>query len=273
MGVDVNALWDHRDPHLSEQRFREALPNAVTPDDRLILETQIARTFGVRREFDRAREVLAGIQAKLEMAGSEVNVRYWLELGRTYCSAAHPAETQTEEARQLARDAYALAFDHARSGGLDGLAVDALHMMATVDPSPESQIEWNTKALAFMDTSKDLAAKKWEGSLRNNLGYALHLAERYDEALIEFELSSLARRRAGNEEGERIARWMTGWTLRVMGRLDEALAIQLQLEKELQEAGSEDPYVFQELEILCRELGDLVAAEHYKSRTSLDIDS
>jgi tetratricopeptide (TPR) repeat protein len=268
MSVDINALWDHRDPGLSEQRFRQALLEAVTSDDRLLLETQIARTFGLRREFDRAREVLAAIQAKLETGDSEVHVRYWLELGRTYCSATHPPETQTEEARQHAREAYTLAFDHARSAGLDGLAVDALHMMTAVDPSPESQIEWNTKALAFMDSSKDVAAKKWEGSLRNNLGYALHLAERYDEALVEFELSRLARQRAGNKEGEGIARWMIGRTLRVMDRLDEALAIQLQLEKELRDTGSEDPYVFQELEILHRKLGDSIRADHYKSRSS-----
>jgi len=36
-----------------------------------------------------------------------------------------------------------------------------------------------------MEGSDQPAAKKWEGSLRNNMGYSLHLAKRYDEALAE----------------------------------------------------------------------------------------
>ncbi len=266
MGVDVNALWDFGNPQLSEQRFREALTGATVPDDQMVLETQIARTFGIRKEFEPAREVLAEIYPKLGAASSEVNARYWLELGRTYCSASHPAESQTEDVKQRAREAYTLAFDFARAGAFDGLAVDALHMMTMVDTDPEAQIEWNEKAIAFMDASNDAAAKKWAGSLRNNLGYALHMAGRYEEALVEFELSRIARQEAGNEQGERIARWMIGWTLRAAGRLDESLAVQLCLEKEWEEVGTESPYVFGELEILYRALGNEARADHYKAK-------
>ncbi len=43
---------------------------------------------------------------------------------------------------------------------------------------------------------------------------------------------------------------MVGNTLRLMGRHDEARAIQLALQRELKAAGEVDPYVDEELQIL-----------------------
>ena len=43
---------------------------------------------------------------------------------------------------------------------------------------------------------------------------------------------------------------MIAWTLRALGRLNEALEIQPRLEREYDEAGEPDPYVFEELELL-----------------------
>ncbi len=48
-----------------------------------------------------------------------------------------------------------------------------------------------------------------------------------------------------------------------LGRLDEALAIQLRLERECEAANAPDRYVFEELEILYRERGDRSRAGHY----------
>jgi len=265
MAIDINSLWDFGNPQLSESRFREALAGAGK-DDRLVLKTQIARSYGIRREFERARNLLAEIEDDLAGASAEPNVRYWLELGRTYCSTTHPPETQTDQAKDLARNAYTRAFNCAKQSHLDGLAVDALHMMTMVDTAPADQIEWNQKALNYMANSDQEAAKKWEGSLRNNLGYALHLAGRYEEAHIEFERARELRVQAGNSKGERIARWMIAWNFRAMERLDEALSIQLDLEREWQDEGSPDPYVFEELEHLYRALGDKERADHYRSK-------
>jgi tetratricopeptide (TPR) repeat protein len=117
-----------------------------------------------------------------------------------------------------------------------------------------------------MDSSSQPEAKKWEGSLRNNLGYALHTLGRYAEALAEFKLALAACERDGNPGKIRIAHWMIAWTLRSLGQLEEALAIQLRLEKECDEAGEPDPYVFEELELLYRELKNDERAEHYAAR-------
>jgi len=265
LSIDVAALWDHGKPELSEQRFRAALVTA-SGDDELILQTQIARTFGIRKDFDRARQTLKSIESKIESAGYEARVRYALELGRTYCSTTHPPESQTESTRELARQTYMSAFVIAQEGELDGLAVDALHMMVMVDTAPEDQMRWNQKALNLVESSSQPAAKLWEGSLRNNIGYALHLMGRFDEALYQFKFALEARQRTGNPRTIRIAYWMIAWTLRAMNRFDEALEIQLRLESECDAAGEPDTHVLEELEYLYRALNDNIRADSYAAR-------
>lgn len=265
MAVDISKLWDFNKPELSEQRFRSALPTASS-DDALILQTQIARTYGLRRDFPQAQQILANIEPQIQNASAEAKVRYFLELGRTYSSATHPPESQTTEVKELARSAYMRAFELAQAGKLDSLAIDALHMMTVVDTAPEDQLEWNHKAVALMQSSSQPDAKKWEGSLHNNIGYALHLLGRYEDALVEFKLALAACEPDGNPQTIRIAHWMVAWTLRALGRLNEAIEIQLRLERECDDAGEPDPYVFEELELLYRSVNNTEKAELYAAR-------
>jgi tetratricopeptide (TPR) repeat protein len=265
MAIDFSKLWDFNNPEISEQRFRSALSTA-SADDALSLHTQIARTYGIRSDFFEAQNILAGIEPQIQSASDEVKVRYYLELGRTYSSATHPPESQTNDVRKLARSAYMQAFELAREAKLDYLAIDAIHMMTFVDTEPEDQIEWNHKAIAYMQSSTHQEVKKWEGSLRNNLGYALHTLGRYEEALSEFEKALAARERDGNPQTIRIAHWMIAWTFRALGQLNEAIEIQLRLERECDEAGEPDPYVFEELEHLYRALKNDEKANFYAAR-------
>ena len=176
--------------------------------------------------------VLAGIEAAIPRASAQAQVRYFLELGRTYASTTHKAEEITPEWREKARSAYTHAFEKAKAARLDYLAIDALHMMVIVDSGADEQLAWNEKALAYMEASSQDEAKKWEGSLRNNVGYAHHLAGRYDEALAQFRLSLAAHERNGRAANARIAHWMIARTLRVQGKAEEATRIQLRLERE-----------------------------------------
>ena len=265
MALDLSPLWDFTQPAVSEQRFRAALVTA-TDDEALILQTQIARTYGLRRDFARARQVLREIEPQLLGAGAEALARHALEIGRTLSSATHPPESQTEAVRQKARAAYLRAFDIARAGKLDAVAIDALHMLAFIDTVPADQLKWGERALAVLESSAQPEARAWEGSLRNNVGYALHQLGRYEEALTQFRLALAARERAGDAEPIRVAHWMVAWTLRALGRVDEALEIQLRLEREWEAAGGQDPYVFEELEHLYRARGDTVRAEAYAAR-------
>ena len=272
MAADVSSLWNYSDPEASEKRFRAALAGA-DGDDVLILQTQIARTYGLRRNFVEARRILAGIREAVSRASAEARVRYDLELGRTYASAAHELEQVTPDDREKARSLYTSAFERARDARLDDLAIDALHMMNTVDTEPRDQLTWDLKALAFMEASPQAEAKKWEGSLRNNIGYANFLLGNYDEAIAQYRLSLAAYERSGRAANVRIARWMIARTLRAQGRIQEAIAIQLRLEREWNDAGEPDPYVYEELEQLYRASGDTALAEQYAAKLQASRES
>ncbi|MFN9106795.1 MAG: tetratricopeptide repeat protein, partial [Betaproteobacteria bacterium] len=263
--VDLSSLWDFSRPDVSEQRFRAALLTA-SEDDALILRTQIARSLGLRRDFERAREELRAVAKELDRAGAEARTRYFLELGRTYASAAHPAELQTPQASELARSAYRQAIELARTASLDGLAIDAIHMMAFVDTDAADQLTWAEEALRIVESSTQPAARRWEASIRNNLGHALHQLGRYDEALVQLRQAVAIRERGTSAEATRTAHWMVARTLRVMGRVDEALKIQLRLEREADLAGKPDHYVFEELRLLYASKGEPDRARHYEDR-------
>ena len=263
--IDLAPLWNFSDVPGSEQRFRDALAT-TTGDDALIMQTQIARTYGLRNDFPKAREILHGIEPQLAFAGAEARARHALELGRTYASAAHPAASIEDEAKTRARAAFLAAHDLAKTGQLDGLAIDALHMMAFVDTKPDQQLRWGERALEIAVESTQPAAKRWEPSLRNNIGYALHELGRYDEALAEFRRAVVLREKSGDAAALRDARWMEAWTLRALKRVDDAIAIQTKLETEYASSGTTNRGVFEELELLYRAKGDAAMAGRYAER-------
>lgn len=265
MALDLDALWDFDRPAASEQRFRDAVANA-SADEQLILQTQIARTFGMRRDFAKAREILSTLEGKLAHASAEVRARYELELARTYASATHRPPLPTAQDRERAGRGFLEAFDVAQRAGLDDLAIDALHMMVFVDTDPSQQRAWNEKAIVYLERSTRPEAKRWEGPLRNNLGYAKHLQGDYEGALREFRLSRAAYEREGKDKSARIADWMIAWTLRAQKKYDEALAMQLKLEKAFDAAGEPDPYVYEELEHLYRAIGNDAEAKRYAAK-------
>ena len=269
MAIDLKPLWDFNKPEVSEARFRAALKTAAG-DDALVLQTQIARTYGLRKEFAKARDILQSIAKDVSTASHEAQVRYAIELGRTYASAVHSAELVTPEAKSRARASYLSALEIAKTAHLDGLAIDAIHMLAFVDTSPTDQLKWGQQALAVVEGSSQQDAKAWEASIRNNIGYALHQLERYEEALVQFKQALVLRKRGTNEESIRVAHWMVAWTLRSLGQTNEALEIQLRLERECDAAKAPDRYVYEELESLYRVLGNEALTTHYaKLKASL----
>jgi len=249
MAIDLAPLWDFSKPDVSEARFRQALQQA-TGDDALILQTQIARTYGLRKDFEAARKILQQIEPAVQDAGPEVRVRYHLELGRSFASATHTPDQVTPMSKSQARRSYESALGIAKSAKLDALAIDAIHMFAFLDPSPADQLKWGQTALQAVQESSQPDAKRWEASVRNNVGYALHQLGRYEEALDQFQQAAAFRERGTNASATRVAHWMVAWTLRSLQRVDEALEIQLRLEAEGDKAGQPDRYVFEELDAL-----------------------
>jgi tetratricopeptide (TPR) repeat protein len=265
MAIDLAPLWDFSHPDESERRLQAALATA-SGDDALILRTQIARSHGLRRDFTTARRLLQEMAPALATAGPEVQARHALELGRTWVSATHAPEQLTPEAKALANAAWDRALAIARAARLDGLAIDAIHMRAFIDAAPTDQLRRGEQALQIVLASDQPAAKRWEGSIRNNLGVALNQLGRHGEALAQLQQALALRERGSDAEAIHVARWMVAHTLRLLGRGDEALAMQLALAHAGDAAGQPDADVFEELEALYRARGENDLAARWAAR-------
>lgn len=233
--TDPISLWDFDDPAGSETRFRAAADVAEGPE-RLVLLTQVARALGLQERYDDGHRELDA----LSPVTPEVAARIALERGRLLRSAGDP------EASRPHVDAAAAA---ARDAGHDVLLVDALHMVALVAPADE-QPAVHAEALRVARASTDQAARDWDASLLNNIGMGHADAGDFATALGVFEEALAARERIGDPARTRVARWMVAWSLRHLGRTDEALTIQQALKAELDAAGESDPYVDEELTLL-----------------------
>jgi len=263
---NIMSLWDFSNPALSEERFRSAMKTA-SGDEALILHSQIARTFVFRKEFAKARQILNSIKPQIQSAGVEAQVRYWLELGRTYASHQHSSDSQTQETKHNARLAFETALDIAQGAQLDGLAIDAIHMFVFVDTEPVDQVKWGQKALALVEASNQPEAKRWEPSVRSNLGEALFDLGRYEEALEHFNRALSLREQGTNPRATLNARWHVARVLRMQKHYDQALAIQLRLERESEAAGEPRIYIFEELALLYQAKGYAERATHYLQLT------
>lgn len=238
LAADIDALWDYNHPQQTEARLCQLLTQfAPTTLPHLEVLTQIARAQGLQRQFTAAHQTLDSVAAHLPATNSLVLLRYLLERGRVFNSSLQP---------DLAQPLFLKAWEAARVLGADFYAIDAAHMLALITP-PDQQLEWNLRALHIAAQSSDPRAQRWIGSLYNNIGWSYHDAGQYDDALAIFEQAVQWRAAQGQVHELRIARWCVGRTLRSLGRITEALAIQETLAEELAAAGETDGYVHEEL--------------------------
>ena len=233
---DFNDLWNYADPAGTEAKFLDILHAIAESDDsayHLQLLTQIARTHSLRSNFEKAHHILDEVEAG--MAGNDiVEVRYLLERGRSFNSAGRP-----EQAVPLFKRA-------AQIGEEIGAAyywVDALHMLGIAAPVSE-RMGWHLKGLEVAKNSPDERTRGWIGGILNNIGWAYFAEEDYQNALKAFEQTELFYKdRVGQLEYFQIARWSTAKTLRMLGRIEEALVIL----RELETAGKKDGFTEEEI--------------------------
>jgi Tfp pilus assembly protein PilF len=237
---DFDSLWDYDHPGATEKRFRELLPAALDSRDLSYLTqllTQIARTEGLQRKFEAAHKTLDRVQKGLDTTDDRTRVRYLLERGRVFNSSG-----KKEEARPL----FLEAFDLALQSKADFYAVDAAHMMAIVEPI-EKQLQWNLKALDLAENSAEEKARKWKGSLYNNIGWTYFEQRQFEESLLMFEKAREFQEQQGDPGKILIARWCVAKTLRMMDHTEEALEMQRDLYEQYQAAGKRSGYVYEEI--------------------------
>lgn len=255
--LNFDKLWNYNKPDETEFKFSEILLKVKDSGDKsmyLQLLTQIARTQGLQMKFDKAHKTLDEVEKSLTDDLKVAEIRYLLERGRVYNSS-----NQKEKARNYFLKAYNKSLELRE----DFYAIDAAHMMGIVE-APDEALEWNEKALSLAEKSDDPRAKKWCGSLYNNMGWTYHDIKKYDKALNLFEKNVEWHTERKSEEELRIAKWCVAKTLRSMNKVEEALHAQNNLLKEIEENGIEgDGYVYEELAECNYLLGNKEEAKKY----------
>jgi tetratricopeptide (TPR) repeat protein len=235
---DFDALWDYSHPDQTEARFREILLQIPAEEPAFLeLLTQIARARGLQHKFEKAHQTLDQVERRLGTVPSRPYARYLLERGRVFNSSG-----DAEKARPLFEEALKVA----QKISEDFYAVDAIHMLAIVAPRGQS-LELNLQAIHMAESSKQEKARGWLGSLYNNTGWSYHGLGDYAAALEFFEKAEAWQRSAGNIDRLRIAQWCVARTLRSLGLVEEALSKQLSLKHDLESAGEQDGFVYEEI--------------------------
>lgn len=235
--MEIEGFWEYSDPAGSEARFRTALASAQG-HERLEILTQVARTYSLRKRFDDAHKLLDEIEPQLASAGLRVRVRYLLERGRAFNSSGN---------REKARELFVAAWEAARPSGIEGLAVDAAHMVAITHSGSVEAIPWNERGLALARGSNDAKARALIPAMLNNSAWDLHDLERYPEALPVFQEALKEWTARDRPQQIRIAKWSVARCLRSLGRFQEALDIQRALEREYAAAGESNRDVLDEI--------------------------
>ncbi|MGQ5524676.1 tetratricopeptide repeat protein [Chitinimonas sp. PSY-7] len=257
--VDIDTLPYNERPDEAEKQLQQIIQEAKrTGDDFVANEalTQLARAQGVQRRYDEAHATLDQVRDTLSDQSPTLSLRYSLERGRLWFAVGD---------RQRAWRWFHGAYVQATQQKLDFFAIDAMHMLATVD-NDRSALAWHRKAIATAEQSRDPRNKNWLGSLYNNMGWYFYDKKDYAQAL-----DYLQRAQAWHEAHQTgrpllLARWSVAKLHRVMNQPDTALPMQLALEKAWEQAGAEDGYVFEEIGENLLALGQDADARPYFNR-------
>ncbi len=219
---DIDSIWDFNDPAGTEAAFRELLLETEAVQDKAHhaeLLSQLARAQGLQQKFDEAHATLDQAEGLIGPDMHRAVVRVLLERGRITNSSGKPGESITIFQQTL---------NKADAAGLEYYAVDAAHMLGIVTKG-DASIEWNEMALALAESADDPRARKWIEVLCNNLGWTYHGLGRHDEALKMFETQLPLLQGEGQEKNMGICRWSIAKMYRHLGRVDEALVMQMEL--------------------------------------------
>jgi tetratricopeptide (TPR) repeat protein len=259
---EIRTLWDFGDPEATEGRFRDLLPRAEELGDTsyfIQLQTQIARTYGLRMKYEEAHKILDEAESLLSDEVIIPKIRCLLERGRVYNSS---------QEKEKAKPLFTEAWEFALANEEDAFAIDAAHMMGIAE-TPDKQIEWSLKAMELAEKSADETARNWLGPLYNNTGWSYFDLGKYEEALDLFRKGLEWRKEKGDENGIRVQTWNIGRTYRALGKIDEAFELQLELKSTFEEKELQDSYWsgynFEELGELYLIKGEQEAStEHFK---------
>jgi tetratricopeptide (TPR) repeat protein len=268
----LHSICDFSNPSGTRSKL-ESLKNDKLPRttneilESIHIETQIARTLGLEKQFDNGLKLLNAQQLILE--GISVppidaienclyltaKIRIKLEKGRIFRSS-----NSMDLAKQEFAECWTLCQENnGHCVDLDYFYADTGHMLAIISNEPLEKSSWFEKTIAVAEASKDGRTRGWLGALYNNHAWDLFDSKEYAKALtcfkkaLEARLEPSAHSKLDNIE---VAKWSVARCLRALGEVQKALIIQLDLIKTRQEDG----YVWEELAILHELTGNLASS-------------
>ena len=252
MGIDVREYWNFDDPAESERVFRDLLASGTLNwAEELEVTTQIARTFSLRKDCEKCNQILETVAGECSAEGGRPRECFFLELGRSFRTSGH-LELATPLFRRVVEC------------DIEDLMVDALHMLA-IDAEAEESHRIHVQALEIATRTKNPWARRWQGTLYNNMGWAYFGSEKFEDAMECFENALAARKKFGPTGSVKVAQWCVGRCHRALGNLDQAWRIQTALE---QAGGS--GYVWEELgEILLAQGHPEDAKPHFRKAVAM----
>jgi tetratricopeptide (TPR) repeat protein len=241
---DIDGFWQSESLEESESQILSKLPpNWATEwtSQSVELLTQLARVQGLRGNLPMARATLD--QARQMIATStkdldpKVEVRWLLEQGRMLCLGMSPVKAQ---------DMFDQAWTQANKKGLTFFAIDAALMQSTIRP-PKFQNEWLLKAFALAESSTDPQARLWLSQLLFLQGWHAFDFRQFEKAL-EFFDKAMAQPRPLEEPWKVMAfQWSRARTMRALGQVEQALAIQQTLLNDMSLKGNISGHVYLEI--------------------------
>lgn len=254
---DFDKFWNYSDPGATEAIFQNIYNEQKGTASSAYLAqllSQLARAKGLQGNFEDGFNTIKLAEEFCKKDDILSSIRILLEKGRLYNSSGEKADS-----REFFWEAKELAI----AEGYDLYAIDAVHMLGIVDP-PEKQLEWNLIAIEMAEKTEDQRAKGWLGPLLNNTGWSYFDLGNYETAMELFNKSLNWREQTKDELGIRIAKWTIARNLRALERYDEAISIQLELEKEIEAKElPKDGYVYEELGELYLVKGDFNVSKKY----------
>ncbi|PHV12943.1 tetratricopeptide repeat protein [Chitinimonas sp. BJB300] len=259
--TDIDALWNNMQPEEAEKQLRQAINKAKQAGDQFTANealTQLARAQGLQGRLDEAQATLDQVRDVLSDQSPTLSLRYSLERGRLWQAAG-----DRQKAWRWFHGAYVQATQQQR----DFFAIDAMHMLATVDE--RSALDWHHKAINTAEKSRDPRSQYWLGTLYNNLGWIFYDQKDYSRALEYLQRAQAWHEVRKTGKPLLMARWSVAKLHRVMEQPDIALPLQLALEKAWQQTGEEDGYVYEEIGENLLALGQNQEARPYFNRAFL----
>jgi tetratricopeptide (TPR) repeat protein len=235
--TDFDRLWDYSNPQQTEQKFCEILHRAREANDKSYLAqllTQIARAQGLQGKYADAHSTLDEVEKMLKDDLKLARVRYLLERGRVFNSSGSP-----DKAMPFFADASRIASEEKFSR----FAIDAVHMIAIVEPDPAKQIEWNLKGIAMADA--DPTQRGWLWALYNNLAESYALLKDYSAALETIRKLLAFQKEKG--EPDMFTLKDEARFLRLLDHPEQSLAIIEPIQRKLSEEKKEDGWIEEEL--------------------------